>query len=79
MNQLKAINSPLIQEVRGRGLMIGMEVSRDRDTILKRLQAEKILAIPAGVGVVRFLPPYIISTDEIDHVVTTLKGIVKGL
>ena len=79
-NKLKTIKSPLIKEVRGKGLMIGMEILHDkRNEILKKLQQQHILAIPAGENVVRFLPPYIIKIEQIDFVIKTLKNIFNNL
>ena len=73
LGSLRRIRSDRITEVRGRGLMIGVAVWRDRDEILKALQRERILAIPAGTDVVRFLPPYIIEKAHIDRVVAALE------
>lgn len=75
--------------VRGVGLMIGLEVGQvgetaankagkiNRDQLLKALQDHRILAIPAGENVVRFLPPLIIEKSQLDQVVSTLKKILK--
>jgi len=79
MNQLKAINSPLIAEVRGQGLMIGLEMKDKRNEMLKELQINHILTIPAGENVVRFLPPFIIQKKHIDETITVLNTILKGL
>jgi acetylornithine/LysW-gamma-L-lysine aminotransferase len=75
---LQAIGSGEITAVRGRGLMIGAEVRARRDEILKRLQDEKILAIPAGESVVRFLPPYVIQKHHIDEALGKLAGILSA-
>lgn len=72
---LKLIKSEKIKEIRGRGLMIGMEVKGDRNQILKNLQERGILACPAGEKVVRFLPPYIISEKEIKRAVKILREV----
>ena len=64
------IKSPIILAVRGSGLMIGVEVKENRNTLLKKLQELNILAIPAGDAVVRFLPPYIIEKKHIDETVS---------
>jgi len=54
-------------KVKGEGLMIGVETPYNNQTeILKKLQAKKILAIPASNNVVRFLPPLIISKKIIE-------------
>lgn len=80
IEQLQTIRSPLIEEVRGKGLMIGVEVRDKRNEILKKLQTEyKILAIPAAENVVRFLPPYIIEKKHIDITVKALSAILKNL
>jgi len=54
-------------QVRGKGLMIGVETFKNNQTeILKKLQSEKILAIPASTNVIRFLPPLIIDKKTIE-------------
>lgn len=78
LRKLKKINSDLIVEVRGQGLMIGVEVNVDRDQILKSLQSEFILASPAGENVVRFLPPFTITKKEIDKIVLTLTNVLTS-
>lgn len=82
INQLRNINSDLIVEVRGKGLMIGVEIAEDkvdRDQILKQLQKEFILASPAGENVVRFLPPFTITRKELDQIVMTLKNVLENI
>jgi acetylornithine/succinyldiaminopimelate/putrescine aminotransferase len=78
LEKLKLIESSIILAVRGEGLMIGMEVKENRNNLLKKLQEEKILAIPAGETVIRFLPPFIIEKKHIDLVINVLKKIVKS-
>jgi len=76
---LRAIGGSEIAAVRGRGLMIGIQVRSRRDEILRRLQDEKVLAIPAGDDVVRFLPPYVVQKDHIDGALRTLAGVLSKL
>ena len=78
INSLKSIKSDLVVEIRGSGLIIGIQVNKDRDRILKDLQKNGILAIPAGENVVRFLPPYVISKKQIDNAISILKKIFKS-
>lgn len=75
--QLRAIKSPRITEVRGVGLMIGLEVTGDRNQIIKKMQEQHVLVIPAGDQVVRFLPPYIIQKEHVDQTITVLKSALK--
>jgi [amino-group carrier protein]-gamma-(L-lysyl/L-ornithyl)-L-glutamate aminotransferase len=77
MNSLKHITSPLIKEVRGKGLMIGIEVTDKRNQILQELQKKHILAAPAGDSVVRFLPPYIIEKEHVDETVNALETVMR--
>lgn len=68
LSQLRGLRHSAITEIRGAGLMIGIDVAPDRNMVLKELQKKGILAIPAGEHTVRFLPPYIINQAQIDHV-----------
>lgn len=73
LSQLKTLKHPKITAVRGIGLMLAIELSENATPILKALQQQKIIAIPAGSNIVRFLPPYIITKKEIDKVISVLR------
>lgn len=75
LNHLKKINSNQIVEIRGLGLMIGMELKDNATSVLKALQQEKIIAIPAGSNIVRFLPPFIVTKNELNRTISVLKKI----
>lgn len=59
----------LIQEVRGWGLINGLELSADASftsiDVVKAAMNEGVLLVPAGPGVVRFVPPLIVTAEEI--------------
>jgi len=74
---LKAIDSPLVKDVRGLGLMIGMELKRRSAPYLKALAEEGVLALQAGPTVIRFLPPLIISEGEVDFVVEKVRKVLS--
>ena len=76
ISQLKLIKSDQIKQVRGSGLMIGIDVNGDRNQILKLLQSHKILAIPAGDSVIRLLPSLVITKKDIDYFVKIFKKCV---
>jgi 4-aminobutyrate aminotransferase len=67
-------NFPCIGDVRGLGLMIGIEIVKPdksidpirRDKILREAFKEKILLLPCGDSVIRFSPPLVITNEEID-------------
>ena len=78
--KLDNLKSELISGIRGKGLMLGIEIKNNkRNEVLKLLQKNNILAIPAGDTVVRFLPPYIIEIKHIDEVIEKLVKILKFL
>jgi len=79
LKQLKRIESHFIREVRGRGVMLGVEVNDQRNAILKGLQERNVLAIPADEKVVRFLPSYIIDKSHVDQAVDVLDQVLKIL
>lgn len=77
MSELEKIKSSLVRDVRGAGLMIGLEVQTDkRNEILKLLQQNHILAIPAGESVVRFLPSYLITREHVNVVISVLQKVL---
>ena len=65
---LRAIQSDRIREVRGLGLLVGVDLKENAASALRALQDEGILALGAGPTVVRFLPPLVISEQQIDRV-----------
>lgn len=67
-----AASQPRIREVRGTGLMVGVEFKEKVAPILQAMQRRGVLAINAGSTVVRFVPPLIVTTDEIDRAVEAL-------
>jgi acetylornithine/LysW-gamma-L-lysine aminotransferase len=77
MEALRNTDSPLIREVRGTGLMIGVELNRKAGPFVQRLMERGIIALLAGKNVIRFLPPLVISHREIDRVVETLGQVLE--
>jgi LysW-gamma-L-lysine/LysW-L-ornithine aminotransferase len=76
MDELKRIESPNIREVRGMGLMIGIEMKQKVAPFIKALQEKKIIALNAGMTVIRLLPPLVISYGQIDHLVKVLTEVL---
>lgn len=68
---------PFIKEVRGKGLLLGMEFDRPvADIIKSALIDEKLVLINAGSNVLRFIPPLIISKDNVDDALERLKRVL---
>jgi acetylornithine/LysW-gamma-L-lysine aminotransferase len=76
MDKLIRIESPHIREVRGLGLMIGIEMKQKVAPYIKALQEKKIIALNAGMTVIRLLPPLVITYDQIDHLVDVLTEVL---
>lgn len=76
MDRLREIDSPLIREVRGMGLMVGIELKQKVAPYLKALQDHNILALNAGMTVLRFLPPLVISYEQLDHLVDAITEVL---
>ena len=76
MERLKKIKSPNIREVRGLGLMIGIEMRQKVVPYIKALQEKKIIALNAGMTVIRLLPPLVITYAQIDHLVDVLTEVL---
>jgi acetylornithine/LysW-gamma-L-lysine aminotransferase len=66
-----------VREVRGEGLMVGIEVKRGANRILRELALNHgVLALPAGRTVVRLLPPLTIECEHADEVVDAIAEVV---
>jgi LysW-gamma-L-lysine/LysW-L-ornithine aminotransferase len=68
LDGLRAIRSDKVREVRGLGLLAGIELKENAGPALKALQDEGVLALGAGPTVVRYLPPLVISAAQIERV-----------
>jgi acetylornithine/LysW-gamma-L-lysine aminotransferase len=75
--QLESALGDDVREVRSEGLMVGIEVKRGANRILKELALNhQILALPAGRTVVRLLPPLTIEETHADTIVTALEEVL---
>ena len=69
---------PTIKEIRGMGLLIGIEVSCDARELVEGLRKRGVLANATSDRVLRFVPPLIVSQSEIDRVVATLGDVIQA-
>ena len=76
IDKLRRIESPNIREVRGLGLMIGIELKQKVAPYIKALQERRIIVLNAGMTVIRLLPPLVISYRQIDHLVEVLNEVL---
>lgn len=64
--------NPLVKEVRGLGLLIGVICHQPTADVIKDIHAAGVLVVPAGPNVVRLLPNLLVTKEEIDHGVAVI-------
>jgi len=79
---LRSLDSPLITDVRGRGLLVGIEIDPQRATarlVCEKLMERGILTKETHETVVRFAPPLIINAEQIDWAIDRLRETLADL
>lgn len=76
-SKLKEINNPLIKEVRGRGLFIGVELHEEARPYCEKLKEEGLLCKETHETVIRFAPPLIISEEDLDWAIERIKKVLS--
>ncbi len=76
LGRLGRIESPLVREVRGQGLLLGMELKVKVTPILQALLERGVLALPAGPNVLRLLPPLVIEKSDLDIVADRIEEVL---
>ena len=79
LTALRRLEHPMIREVRGLGLMIGVDLRKRVTPVLKALMERGVLALPAGRTVLRLLPPLIISEDQLNEVFDVILEVLEIL
>ena len=75
LNKIKDEYPNIIKEIRGRGLLIGIQLHSDQTMFIKKLMDNKLLTIRAAENVVRVLPPLNVKKSEIDHALKIIKKV----
>lgn len=73
MEEIQRFDLPVIREVRGLGMMVGVDLKVKVTPVLQQLQALGVLALPAGLTVLRLLPPLVIAEEDLEKVVAALE------
>jgi len=80
--QLKTVKSPLIRDIRGKGLFIGLEIDArktDARAIVDRLLARDVLSKDTHGTVVRFAPPLVIDREQLDWAIEQVRAVFREL
>ena len=68
----------IIKEIRGRGLLIGIQLKTDQTKFIKKLMDNNLLTIRAAENVVRVLPPLNVKKSEINLALKIIKKFVQN-
>ena len=79
LNEIKNDYPKLIKEVRGVGLLIGLQLFNDQAKFIKKLQDNKLLTIRSGENVVRILPPLNVKKLEVNIAIKIIRKVCKEL
>ncbi len=70
---------PFVQDVRGLGLLVGIQCAGPVSSVLAEAQAKGLLVLSAGPNVVRLLPNLLVTKDEIEEAVAILAELLKAV
>ncbi len=76
-SKLKEIDNPIIKEVRGKGLFIGVELTENARPYCEQLKELGLLCKDTHDTVIRFAPPLIISQEDLDWAIEKVKSVFK--
>jgi len=79
LNNIKKEYPNIIKEIRGRGLLIGIQLKTDQTKFIKKLMDNKLLTIRAAENVVRVLPPLNVKKNEINYSLKIIKKVCSEL
>ncbi|MEW5909738.1 MAG: acetylornithine/succinylornithine family transaminase [Thermodesulfobacteriota bacterium] len=77
LNGLSAIKSDKIREVRGLGLMVGIELKEKAGPYVQSLMEKRIVVLLAGATVIRLLPPLVITREEINQGLSAIQEVLR--
>ena len=79
LNQIKDIYPEVIKEIRGKGLLIGIQLYSDQAKFIKKLMENKLLTIRAAENVIRILPPLNVKKNEIDQALKIIQKVCSEI
>jgi ornithine--oxo-acid transaminase len=79
LQRLRALNSPIVKEVRGRGLLIGVELTRSARALSEAMLARGVVAKDTHVNVLRIAPPLVIGDGEVDLLLRVFEDALESV
>ena len=77
--ELRQIRSPVVKEVRGLGLMVGIALRVRVTPVLRDLMKKSVLALPAGPTVLRLLPPLVIEEEDLQAAAAAIREVLESV
>ncbi|PJN89506.1 ornithine--oxo-acid transaminase [Bacillus sp. mrc49] len=77
MDRLKEIKNPMIKDIRGRGLFIGVELTEAARPYCEQLKEEKLLCKETHDTVIRFAPPLVITKEDLDWAIERINKVLS--
>ncbi len=78
LQRLHALDLPKVREIRGLGLIVGLELKeRVQPYLVRLLEEQRVLALPAGPTVLRLLPPLVIEYAQLDRAVAAIEAVLR--
>ena len=79
LNLIKQKYPKIIKDIRGRGLLIGIQLYKDQSNFIKKLMDNKLLTIRAAENVVRILPPLNVKKNELDQALKIIDKVCREI
>ena len=79
LNKIKEKYPNLIKQIRGKGLLIGIQLYKDQTKFIKKLMDNQLLTIRAAENVVRILPPLNVKKNEIDLAIKIIEKVCSQI
>ena len=79
LNNIKSKHPKTIKEIRGKGLLIGVQLFKDPTKFIQKLMDNKLLTIRAAENVIRVLPPLNVKKKEIDVAIKIISKVCDDL
>jgi acetylornithine/LysW-gamma-L-lysine aminotransferase len=74
--ELAAMRAPVVREVRGLGFMVGIELKKKVAPVLEALVERGVWALPAGLNVLRLLPPLVIAEEHLERALVEIREVL---
>jgi acetylornithine/N-succinyldiaminopimelate aminotransferase len=79
LNLIKEKYPNVVNEIRGKGLLIGIQLKADQTKFIKKLMENQLLTIRAAENVVRILPPLNVKKSEINQALKIIKKVCSEM